>query len=287
MSGLDAVSPRSARAVELGRLVRRWLGWGALALIILFLLAPLLATVYVAFSPVVYAQFPPHGFSLRWFEQLWRTPELLVAFGRSLVVAIVVTPLTGILATAASMGMERARRASRAMGGNLFQAPLTVPELVFGIALLSIYAAVGLNGTYVGLLIAHVVVAFPFFLRSVEVSLAARDRSQEEAAATLGASPLRILRTVTIPAIRAGLMSGAVFSFVVSFDQFSVSLFIVDSDTETLPVAIYNYLFQNSDPTVAAVSTVVIVLGVMAAVLTHRLVGLDRMLVDGQGRFNA
>lgn len=260
----------------------RWLGRLGLALVMLFLAAPLLATVYTAFSPVVYAQFPPHGLSLRWFVQLWHTPLLLTAFARSLVVAVVVTLLTGLLATAAALGLERMRRGGRAATSTLFQAPLIVPQLVFGIALLSVFSKTGLYGTYLGLVVAHVVVAFPFFLRPLQASLATRERSLEEAAAILGAAPLRVFFTVTMPSIRAGLMSGAVFSFITSFDQFSVSLFVVNSKTVTLPVAIYNYLFQNSDPTVAAVSTVVILVGLLAAATTHRLVGLDTMLI-GEG----
>lgn len=260
----------------------RWLGRIALALVMLFLAAPLLATVYTAFSPVVYAQFPPHGLSLRWFVQLWHTPLLLTAFVRSLVVALVVTLLTGLLATAAALGLERMRRGSRGATATLFQAPLIVPQLVFGIALLSVFSQTGLYGTYPGLVLAHVIVAFPFFLRPLQASLSTRERSLEEAAAILGAAPLRVFFTVTVPSIRAGLMSGAVFAFITSFDQFSVSLFVVNSKTVTLPVAIYNYLFQNSDPTVAAVSTVVILVGLLAAATTHRLVGLDTMLI-GEG----
>lgn len=251
----------------------------------LFLAAPLLATIYTAFSPVVYAQFPPQGASFRWFVQLWHTPLLLTAFARSLAVALVVTPVTAALATTAALGYERMRRGSRRATATLFQAPLIVPQLVFGIALLSVFSRTGLYGTYLGLVLAHVVVTFPFFLRPLQASLVTRERSLEEAAAVLGASPLRVFLTVTVPSIRAGLMSGAVFAFIVSFDQFSVSLFVVNSKTQTLPVAIYNYLFQNSDPTVAAVSTVVILLGLLAAVTTHRLVGLDTLLIgEGGGR---
>jgi putative spermidine/putrescine transport system permease protein len=258
-----------------GRLISRVL----LAAVLLFLLAPLIATVYVAFSPVNYAQFPPSGGSFRWFEQLWHTPQLLTAFARSLVLAAIVTPLVGILATAAALGLESARRASRAAGGVLFQVPLIVPQLVLGIALLTAYSLFGLNNTYLGLGLAHLVVAFPFFLRAVDVSLAQRDIALEEAASVLGSSPLKIFRTVTVPSIRAGLLSGAVFAFVVSFDQFAVTLFIVGHSTQTLPVAIYNYLFQNSNPTVAAISTIVIALGLAAAFLAHRLVGLDKLIV--------
>lgn len=245
-----------------------------------FLVAPLVVVVYTAFSPVVYTQFPPTGASLRWFDHLWQTPQLLTALGRSLGVAAVVVPLTGVLAIAAALGLEAARARTRAAGDMLFQAPLVVPQLIFGVALLQLYAAVKLADTIPGLVAAHVVVGFPFFVRAVQVSLAARDRALEDAAESLGATPLRVLLTVTLPSIRAGLVSGAVFTFVESFDQFTVSLFVVGSRTETLPVAIYNYLFMQSDPTVAAISTVVVAIGATAAVVAHRFVGLDRLLIS-------
>ncbi len=249
------------------------------ALAVVFLVAPLVVVVYTAFSPVVYTQFPPRGASLQWFESLWRSPQLLSALARSIGIAVVVVPVTGVLAVAAALGLEAARGRERSAGEMLFQSPLIVPQLIFGVALLQLYAAIQLADTLPGVVLAHIIVGFPFFFRAVQVSLAGRDRALEDAAESLGASPLRVLLTVTLPGIRAGVVSGAVFTFVDSFDQFTVSLFVVGSHTETLPVAIYNYLFLNSDPTVAAISTVVVAIGAVAAIVAHRLVGLDRLLI--------
>ena len=257
----------------------RWLfNRAVLALLVLFLLAPLIAVVYVSFSPVGFFQFPPHGFSVRWFVHLWSTPELLDALGRSVWIAVVVAAVTGVLATPAAIAMQSRFRGKGALDA-LFLSPLVLPELVFALALLEAYSLTGLNDTYVGLILGHLVIAFPYFVRSVYVALAGRDPALEEAAETLGASPLRVFSTITLPSIRSGLASGTIFAFIVSFDQFTVSLFVTGVHTETLPVAIYNYMFQNADPTVAAVSTVVIAIGLGAATLANRIAGLDRLLI--------
>lgn len=250
----------------------------ALAILVLYLLAPLIAVVYVAFSPVAFFQFPPHGISTRWFVNLWHTPELLDALGRSAWIAVVVAVVTGALATPAAIAMQSRFRGKTAVDA-LFLSPLLLPELVFALALLEAYSVAGLNDTYLGIILGHMVIAFPYFVRSVYVALAGRDPALEEAAETLGASPWLVFRTVTLPTIRSGLASGAIFAFIVSFDQFTVSLFVVGAHTETLPVAIYNYMFQNSDPTVAAVSSLVIVIGLAAATLANRIAGLDRLLI--------
>lgn len=249
-----------------------------LAILVVYLLAPLIAVVYVAFSPVAFFQFPPRGISTRWFVNLWHTPELLDALERSVWIAVVVAVVTGVLATPAALAMQSRFRGKAAVDA-LFLSPLLLPELVFALALLEAYSVAGLNDTYLGIILGHTVIAFPYFVRSVYVALVGRDPALEEAAKTLGASSWQVFRTVTLPTIRSGLASGAIFAFIVSFDQFTVSLFVVGPNTQTLPVAIYNYMFQNSDPTVAAVSSLVIVIGLAAATFANRIAGLDRLLI--------
>lgn len=260
----------------------RWTQGIVVTLLVLFLAAPLLAVVYISFSSVAFFQFPPHGASLQWFDHLWHTPDLIDALERSLVIAVVVVVITGAFALTAALALNRARFRGRAVLDTFFQSPLIVPELIFGIALLQVYSPLDLNGTYPGIVAGHVAIAFPYFLRSLYVGLELRDRTIEEMAAVLGASPARVLTSITLPMIKGAVASGAIFSFIASFDQFSVSLFITNADTQTLPVTIYNRLFANSDPTVAAMSTVVIAIGLLAALLVNRTVGLDRLLVSGE-----
>lgn len=261
-------------AARLGRLA-----FGALIVALcLFFLAPMLVVCYLAFSPVGFFKFPVDSLSLQWFSRLWQTPALLESFYRSLVLAAVVVPVTGVLAVASALALRRSRFRGRAVLDAMFSAPIVVPSLVIGVALLQVYAAGGLTDTWVGVLAAHVVVTFPYFLRAVYVSLATRQDHLEEAAESLGADPWRVFRTVTFPSIRPGIVSGAIFSFVVSLDEFNVTLFIVGRDTQTAPVALYNYWFENANPTVAALSVLIIVIGFAAAWLADRTVSLERML---------
>lgn len=251
-----------------------------IAVLLAFFLAPLIVVVYLAFSPVGFFEFPARGVSLQWFERLWRTPALLNGLYRSLLLAVVIVPLTGTLAIACAVAMKRSRFRGKALLDSLFMAPIIVPSLVIGVALLQVYGQLGLNDTFVGLLLAHVVITFPYFIRSVYVSLATKDSNLEDAAESLGAGPWRKFRTITFPAIRPGVISGAIFAFVISLDEFSVTLFIVGRHTQTAPVAIYNYWFDNADPTVAALSVFIIAIGFFAAWLANRTVSLDRMLMQ-------
>ena len=249
-------------------------------LLIVFFLAPLVVVVYLAFSPVGFFEFPPRGISFQWFDRLWDTPDLLNGLYRSLVLAAIVVPVTGALAISSAIAMKRATFRGKNILDSIFVAPIIVPSLVIGVALLQVYGALGLNNTYIGVLLAHIIITFPYFIRSVYVSLATRDSYLEDAAESLGAGPWRLFRTITFPSIRPGVISGAIFAFVISLDEFSVTLFIVGRKTQTAPVAIYNYWFDNANPTVAALSVFIIIIGFFAAWLANRTVSLDRMLMQ-------
>lgn len=250
-----------------------------IAALCIFFLAPIAVVVYLAFSPVGFFQFPATGFSLQWFDRLWQTPALLEGLYRSLILAAVIVPVTGSLATASAIALKRTQFRGKNLLDSIFVAPVIVPSLVIGVALLQVYAATDLHDTWVGVLLAHLIITFPYFIRSVYVSLATRDSHLEDAAESLGAGPWRVFRTITLPSIRPGVISGAIFAFVISLDEFSVSLFIVGRNTQTAPVAIYNYWFENADPTVAALSVFIILIGFFAAWLANRTVSLDRMLM--------
>lgn len=256
----------------------RHLGNALICVACAFFLAPLLVICYLAFSPVGFFQFPAEGLSLQWFSRLWETPALIEAFYRSLVLAAVVVPVTGMLAIAAALGLSRSAFRGKALVDAVFSAPIIVPSLVMGVALLQLYARTDLSNTYIGVLLAHVVVTFPYFLRAVHVSLVSRDDHLEQAAESLGAGPWQTFRTVTLPSIRPGVISGAIFSFVISLDEFNVTLFIVGRDTQTAPVAIYNFWFENANPTIAALSVLIILVGFVAAWIANRTVSLEKML---------
>ena len=149
---------------------------------------------------------------------------------------------------------------------------------VLGIALLVSYAAVGLRDAPVRLLLAHVLITFPFSVRTILASLSRLDPSLEEAAATLGAKPVTIFWRVTFPLIQPGIAAGAIFSFVMSFDNIPVSIFLTDVHTNTIPIAIMSYLEYNFDPSIAAVSSMLIVGSLALGLFLERIFGLRRAM---------
>ena len=265
------------RGVTPGEQLARAFGSVVVWAVALFIVLPLLAVVYVSFSSKSYFVFPPAGFSLRWYANIGSNPIFLTSFVRSVLVGLLVTAITGALAIPAAWALTRVQFRGRGTILTFLMAPLLLPTLVLALALLAFYTTLRWNDTLIGLLAAHTVVTLPYFLRSVLVSLATLDPALLEASELLGASPWSTFRHVLLPLAKPGVLAGATFSFILSFDQFTVSLFVVGYRQVTLPIALYNYLNQNSDPTVAAVSTLLVLFGFGASWLLHRLVGLDNL----------
>lgn len=228
----------------------------------LFMLMPLAVIVLFSFSDRSYFAFPPRGFSLKWYVLAWEGGQFLMPAVRSLAVGVLATAIAAVLAIGAGLAIRRMKgnAASRALEF-LFLSPMIVPHLILGIALLHFFNPPGLIDTFSGLLLAHVVIVFPFLFRTVLVSIQDLSPQLEEASELLGASPLATFRHVVFPALLPGLAAGGVLGFIVSFDQFTVSLLITQRDQITLPVAIYKYLYDVNDPVVAAVSSVLVALG--------------------------
>ncbi len=158
-----------------------------------------------------------------------------------------------------------------------------IPQVVLGIAFLRFFTQIGLGGTFTGLVISHVVIIVPFALRLVLTAATGMDKQIEHAAVSLGASALTIFRRVTVPMILPGIASGWVLAFITSFDEVTMTVFIASPSTTTLPVRLFLYIQDNIDPLVAAVSTALIGLTIVAIVVIDRLYGLERLLI-GSGR---
>lgn len=235
------------------------------ALALILMLAPAVVTVMAAFSAGNYLQFPPQGFSLKWIRQFLTSPLFLENFTFSFRLALLVTVISTILGSAAAVGLTRAQFPGREAVRTLLLAPIVLPGMVLGLALLAYYAALKLPlmRTYAGLVVAHVLVTVPFVFASVTAALARFDIALEEAARSMGAGPLRAFWDVTVKVNAQAIMAGATFAFVVSFGQFDVSLFLAGADMLPLPVALYNSIRFRTDPTIAAagvfaISTVIV-----------------------------
>ena len=249
-----------------------------LALLLAFLLAPVVVVVLASLSTTSYLTVPPKGLTLRWFGEVLRNPEFLDAIATSLVLAAAATVGSLVLGTAAAYALVR-RAVPGAAGVSAFlMAPLVFPGVVIGVALLQFYTQVGIAGSFAGLAAAHVVITVPYVVRAVMASLAGVDGSIEEAARVLGASPLTAFFTVTLPLVRPGLVSGGLFSFIISFDNVPVSIFLLNVRQTTLPVKIFTMVEYGVDPSVAAVSTLLIIATGLGLILAERWTGFHKFV---------
>jgi putative spermidine/putrescine transport system permease protein len=236
-----------------------------------FMLVPLAVVVTFSFSDRSFFVFPPQGFSLKWYVQAAESKLFLQPALRSLTLALLATAIAALIAVPGALGLRRMRHRGLAQALEFaFLSPLIVPQLILGIALLYYFNPLRLIDTFSGLLAAHVVIVLPFMFRTVLVSVHDLNPHLEEASEVLGASPWTTFRHVVLPALVPGLTAGGILSFIVSFDQFTVSLLITQREQITLPVAIYRYLYDVNDPVAAAVSSMLVALGFAVAYVIQR-----------------
>ena len=236
-----------------------------------------MVVIPVSFTEAPIFAFPPEGFSLQWYWRIRNVDGLLSALGLSAQIAALSTAISLLLGTLCAIALVRGRLPGAEAVATFMVSPLMLPGLVLGIAMLQAMRELGLRDAWVSLLIAHVVITMPFIMRTVLASLSLFDFAMVDAARTLGCSyPLAIWR-VLVPNILPGFVSGALFAFIASFDNYPVSMFLVDVRTKTLPIQLLNYLEISPDPTLAAVSTLLILLTIFVLFLCDRLVGLRRM----------
>jgi putative spermidine/putrescine transport system permease protein len=254
------------------------------ALIYLFLLAPILVVIVVSFGDAAYLQFPPRGLSLRWYRDLGEYPDFVRSFWVSLGLAAATTAVSGVVGTLGAFALVRHRFPGRDLLSALVMAPIALPGLITGIALLQFFSLLRTEPSFWRLLLGHVVVTLPYVVRSVAAVLAGLDRSLEEAARGLGAGAWTATRLVTLPLIKSGLIAGAVFTFILSFDNVVVSIFLTTPRLVPLPIQIYNYVESSARPIIASISTVQIAVIVLMLLAAERLVGFSRHYVGGPGR---
>ncbi len=241
---------------------------------VLFLLIPTLIVVPISVGPDKYLHFPPRGFSLEWYGTLIGDPGWMRAALFSLQIAVLVTLLSTALGTAAALALTRGRLyGARALSVAVL-APIVAPNIVVAVAMYLFFSRLGMSGSLVAFVLAHTVLATPYVIITVSAALAAADPDLELAAMSLGASRSRAFVHATLPLILPGVIAGAVFAFVVSFDEAVVSFFLSSVRDKTLPRKIFEELDYDVSPVVAAVSTVLTFLSVgllgLAAVLRRR-----------------
>src|SRR6267143_1809782 len=253
------------------------LSWLMMGVVLVFLLAPIVVVVGVSVSPSTVFDFPPDGVSLRWYQRIMRLDGFWAATRLSAEIAALATAASLVLGTLAAIAIVRGNFPGREALATFLTSPLMLPGLVVGIALARFFRDFGLRDAYLSLLFAHLVVTMPFIMRTVLASLALFDFAMIDAARTLGCSYPGALVRVLVPNIGPAFLSGGLFAFIMSFDNYAVSIFLTDVRTKTLPIQMLHYLGESPDPTLAAISTLLIALTVIVLLIGDRLVGLRRL----------
>lgn len=249
----------------------RLVSWAALA----FLLLPLVVLVGASLTATSYLAFPPQGLTLAWYGQMLGDPSYVSAFATSTVLAAVATLVAVLFAVPAALAIARYSFPGRRPLSEILMSPLILPHVVLGAALLQYGSAIGLVRSFSALLVGHVVIILPFVLRTVLPQLTEDQRSLEEASADLGGRPLTTFFLVTLPQIRSGLVSGAIFAFISSWINVELSIFNTTAELTTIPVKLFNYVQYTIDPTIAAVSGLTVVVAAVVIVLLDLTIGLD------------
>lgn len=248
-----------------------------IAILIVFILAPIVVVVVASFSARAIPEFPPSSWSIKWYAHALQQPIFTDSAKNSAWLALVSTALATPIAMGAAYVIVRFEFYGKDALQTFMLSPLIVPSIIIGLAILLLFATLGIRGVGLRLVGAHVLITFPYLVRTIMASLARVDMTLEEVARTLGASGLRTFWHVTVPLVRPGVIAGMLFSFIISFDNVSVSLFLTSARTNTLPLAILNYVEYNYDPSIAAISTMLILFSLTAAVVLERAVGLRRV----------
>lgn len=241
----------------------RW-GLGFICgLVALFLLLPIIFIVALSFGDSRWLIFPPPGWTLRWYEELFADPRWISAALTSAKIGVIVTVFSVLLGLLASIGLVRGRFRGKAALRAFFLTPMVLPVVILAVALYAFFLRIGLSGTLAGFVIAHVIIALPFSIIAISGALETFDPAIEDAAVLCGASPWEARLRVTLPAISHGLFSAAIFSFLISWDEVVIAIFMASPTLQTLPVRIWGTLRQDLTPVIAAASTLLVALTIL------------------------
>lgn len=258
------------------------LGWSALVILntltVGLLLVPLATSIAVSFTPSEFIALPTDEVSLRWYQEFFGDYRWMSALVNTLVIAGLTMAISFPVGLTAAIAFTRYSLRWKAAVGTAIMFPLFVPSVVLGIGSLIFHRAIGLWGTSVSVAVGHSLWAIPLVFVVLKSTLAGIDRSVEEAAAGLGASPLRVFWEVTLPLIASGVIVALLFAFIISVNELIVALFLTTPRTKTLPVAIWPQIRYLLTPIVAAASSVIIVITLVILAIAVRLVDLRRLV---------
>ena len=243
------------------------------------LIAPTVVVLITSFTSGFSLKFPPPGYSPRWYLALWtESPEIIAALLLSLKVAALATSVSIVLAVSAALPLARRPEAWARAVEAFFLSPLMLPTLAIGLALLMLFNLAGGGLSFWTLVAGHIAITAPYVFRTTTASLVQLDGALFECARSLGASPLFLFRTVTLPLIFRGVAAGAFIGFMYSFDNVAVSLFLSDARSEVLPIRMWHLIESSLDVRAAAVSGVLILATLVLMLVMERVAGISRHL---------
>ena len=240
-----------------------------------YLVLPLAVIIGASLTSSSFLAFPPQGLTLAWYGRMLGDPTYVAAFATSTLLAAAATALAILLAVPAALAIARYAFPGQRTIAAVLMSPLILPHVVLGAALLQYGAAIGLTRSFGALLVGHVVIIVPFVLRAVLPQLTDDQRSLEEASADLGAGPAAAFFLVPLPQIRSGIVSGAIFAFIASWINVELSIFNTTAELQTIPVKLFNYVQYTIDPTIAAVSSITILVAAVTIIAIDLIFGLD------------
>jgi putative spermidine/putrescine transport system permease protein len=255
-----------------------------IAMTLAYVTLPSLVVVVTAFSDKALLMFPPTGFSLKWFERAWNYDDFRKGMMNGAIITAWASGIALAVGTMAAFVIERFEFNGKRTLEAVLLSPLVIPHFTLGVAMLILASEINLSRTYSLVVACHVILVLPFVMRSVYVSLRNIDPALERAAASLGASPFTVFMKIDLPLLAPGLAGGWLFAAIISFNEFTATLFVTGQRTQTLPVAMYTYVREYADPTMAALSSMLIAVTVLFLVAANRWLGLERILSIEAGR---
>ena len=240
-------------------------------LVLVCLVLPILAIIPISFTSDTMLSYPMPGFSLRWFTEFFNSVMWTLSMKNSFIIGFATTLLATTLGTLAALGLTMANLPFKGVITGIMIMPMVVPVVISAVGIYFFYAWIGLTSTYTGMILAHTSLATPFVVITVTATLQGFNRNQIRAGSSLGASPATVFFKVTLPQILPGVISGALFAFVTSFDEVVVALFIAGSEQYTLPRQMFAGIREKYNPTIAAVATMMIVFSVLLLVTLELL----------------
>lgn len=240
-------------------------------LVLVCLVLPILAIIPISFTSDTMLSYPMPGFSLRWFTEFFNSVMWTLSMKNSFIIGFATTLLATALGTLAALGLTMANLPFKGVITGIMIMPMVVPVVISAVGIYFFYAWIGLTSTYTGMILAHTALATPFVVITVTATLQGFNRNQIRAGSSLGASPPTVFFKITLPQILPGVISGALFAFVTSFDEVVVALFIAGSEQYTLPRQMFAGIREKYNPTIAAVATMMVVFSFLLLVTVELL----------------